>query len=174
MDVIVVGECPYGNHLLNAMIIEQLGKMAHVMFGGLTHQPAIDLGKSCCKSCLPDWRRYFMPIAVVSRSKLPLKWHCNIKLPLSVRKVSQFASTHSGYYGDTWHAMSICDPINGMHSLVWQTITDAAFAAAPPLGFKRDIKRRRAALNGVFKRTAISWQVLLLSQLFRAQVACAL
>lgn len=57
----------YNHPKLNAAIIEQLGKMAHVMFGGLTHQPPSIWAKNCCQLCLPDWMRYFMPIAVALR-----------------------------------------------------------------------------------------------------------
>ena len=63
----------------------------------------------------------------------------------------QFASTHSGYYGDTWHAMSVCDPVAGMHSLYGKQLPMQYFVPAPPLGFERELTQgAREALTIFF------------------------
>ncbi|MDN5891443.1 MAG: adenosylmethionine--8-amino-7-oxononanoate transaminase [Psychrobacter sp.] len=140
----------YNHPQLNAAMIEQLGKMAHVMFGGLTHQPAIDLGKKLLSIVPTGLDAIFYAdsgsIAVEVALKMALQYQIAAKRPIK----QQFASTHSGYYGDTWHAMSICDPVAGMHSLYGKQLPLQHFVPAPPLGFERELSQSERDELSVF------------------------
>lgn len=119
---------------LNEAAKNQIDKMAHVMFGGLTHQPAIDLGKKLVELTPEPLQKVFLcdsgSVAVEISLKMALQyWHA-----LGTPK-SQFLTIRNGYHGDTFAAMSVTDPEGSMHELYYDFLAEQLFAPKPAIAF---------------------------------------
>jgi adenosylmethionine---8-amino-7-oxononanoate aminotransferase len=125
----------YNHPVLNQAVIDQVGKMAHVMFAGITHEPAVKLASTLAKITPEGLNKVFFSdsgsVAVEVALKMAIQyWHSQ-----GQAQRTMFLTLKRGYHGDTFGAMSVCDPHSGMHHLFHHALSHHMFADAPPCGF---------------------------------------
>ncbi|MCL9782333.1 adenosylmethionine--8-amino-7-oxononanoate transaminase [Vibrio sp. S4M6] len=127
----------YNHPHLNAAAHGQIDKMSHVMFGGITHEPAINLCKRLLNLVPDNLEHVFLAdsgsVSVEVSLKMALQyWHAKGE------KRPKFLTVRDGYHGDTFAAMSVTDPNNSMHSLYKGFLPEHIFAQSPQTGFWQD------------------------------------
>lgn len=123
---------------ITSAIHEQLDRLPHVMFGGLTHDPAIDLGRKLLQITPDSLTRIFYCDSGSVSVEVAMKMAVQYQHAQGFEGRSQFATVRSGYHGDTWKAMSVCDPDTGMHHLFQGALSVQHFVARPPITLGQD------------------------------------
>lgn len=125
----------YRHPVLDAAVRGQLDEMAHVMFGGITHGPAVELAELLVEVTPAGLEHVFLAdsgsVSVEVAMKMALQYARGVGRPTRER----FLTVRGGYHGDTLHAMSVCDPVNGMHSMFTGVLPEQVFAPVPRPAF---------------------------------------
>lgn len=128
----------YNHPALNIALNEQIGRMAHVMFGGITHEPAARLAQTLVELTPAGLDKVFFSDSGSVSVEVAIKMAIQYWQSRGNREKYRLLSLRNGYHGDTFGAMSVCDPVTGMHHLFSQVLMPQVFSEAPRCGFHDD------------------------------------
>jgi adenosylmethionine---8-amino-7-oxononanoate aminotransferase len=135
----------YRHPLLDAAVRGQLEQMAHVMFGGLTHEPAVRLAQRLLQLAPEGLEHVFFADSGSVSVEVAIKMALQCQRARGRWERTRLLTVRGGYHGDTFGAMAVCDPVAGMHSLFTGVLAEHVFAERPPDGFDRPLDERWAA-----------------------------
>ena len=122
----------YRHPALDAAVRDQLGRMAHVMFGGLTHEPAVSLARRLVELTPEGLEHVFLADSGSVAVEVALKVALQAQRGRGRPERTRLLTVRGGYHGDTFGAMSVCDPIGGMHTMFAGVLPEHVFAPRPP------------------------------------------
>ncbi|NEB77960.1 adenosylmethionine--8-amino-7-oxononanoate transaminase [Streptomyces sp. SID14478] len=126
----------YRHPVLDEAAREQLGRMSHVMFGGLTHEPAVRLAKRLVDMSPEGLEHVFLADSGSVSVEVALKMCLQYWRSLGRPEKRRMLTWRGGYHGDTWQPMSVCDPEGGMHGLWAGVLSEQVFTDAPPSAYE--------------------------------------
>ncbi|MGD8581963.1 MAG: adenosylmethionine--8-amino-7-oxononanoate transaminase [Gammaproteobacteria bacterium] len=124
----------YNHPVMNSALVTQLDSLAHVMFGGLTHEPAVALAEKLVGITPESLQSVFFSDSGSVSVEVALKMALQYWQAKNQPQKQKFLTIRYGYHGDTFGAMSVTDPVNGMHSLFADTLAKQFFADSPNCG----------------------------------------
>jgi adenosylmethionine-8-amino-7-oxononanoate aminotransferase len=148
----------YRHPALDRAVHEQLGRMAHVMFGGLTHEPAVRLAERLVELTPEGLERVFFADSGSVAVEVALKMCVQYQRAVGRAERTRLLTVRGGYHGDTFGAMGVCDPVGGMHSLFRGVLTEHVFAERPPDGFERSRGGSEGAQDGSARPRDAQWE----------------
>jgi len=125
----------YRHPALDEAVRTQLARMAHVMFGGLTHEPAVRLAERLSEMAPAGLERVFLADSGSVAVEVAIKMCMQFQRAEGHKGRTRLLTVRGGYHGDTFGAMAVCDPVGGMHSLFAGVLAEHVFADRPPDGF---------------------------------------
>ncbi len=125
----------YGHPALDAAVRDQLDRMAHVMFGGLTHEPAVRLAQRLTELAPGGLERVFFADSGSVSVEVAIKLAMQCQRARGASGRTRLMTVRGGYHGDTTGAMAVCDPVGGMHAMFAGVLAQHVFAPRPPDGF---------------------------------------
>ncbi len=125
----------YNNPYLTSTLQEQAGRLSHVMFGGLTHGPAVELAQLLIAIAPTGLNRVFFCDSGSVAVEVAMKMAIQHAFARGLSGKNRFLTIKSGYHGDTFHAMSVCDPQGGMHHIYQGILPQYFFAEMPRCRF---------------------------------------
>jgi adenosylmethionine-8-amino-7-oxononanoate aminotransferase len=131
----------YNHPALNAAATEQLAKMSHVMFGGITHEPAMALADKLLQITPPELNKVFFSDSGSVSVEVALKMALQYWQAQGQTKKTRMLTIRGGYHGDTFGAMAVTDPVNGMHSLFNHVLPQHLFAPRPSTPFGQILQK---------------------------------
>ncbi|MBI2994560.1 MAG: adenosylmethionine--8-amino-7-oxononanoate transaminase [Gammaproteobacteria bacterium] len=132
----------YNHPELNRAIAAQLQSMAHVMFGGLTHEPAVRLAETLVDITPSGLETVFFSDSGSVSVEVAIKMAIQYQAARGKPEKQKLVALRGGYHGDTLGAMAVCDPVTGMHALFNQALTKHWFADRPKVRFGDAWNRR--------------------------------
>jgi adenosylmethionine-8-amino-7-oxononanoate aminotransferase len=130
---------------LDEAVTDQLGLMAHVMFGGLTHEPAVRLAERLTEMAPAGLERVFFADSGSVSVEVAIKMCLQFQRARGRSDRTRLLTVRGGYHGDTFGAMAVCDPLGGMHSMFAGVLAEHVFAQRPPDGFDAGLDEAWAA-----------------------------
>jgi adenosylmethionine---8-amino-7-oxononanoate aminotransferase len=134
----------YRNPALDLALTGQLERMAHVMFGGLTHEPAVRLAQRLTEMAPSGLERVFFADSGSVSVEVAIKMCMQFQRARGNTGRTRLLTVRGGYHGDTLGAMAVCDPLDGMHSMFAGVLPEHLFAERPPAGFDAGLDDRWA------------------------------
>lgn len=149
----------YKHPVLDAAVRAQLDDFSHVMFGGLTHEPAIRLASRLVEITPEPLQHVFFCDSGSVSVEVAIKLALQYQVARGRTGRTRMLTVRGGYHGDTFAPMSVCDPVNGMHSLFTGALKEQVFAPQPPAGFDRpEDDPEYAAWAAIVRQLAAEYQ----------------